>query len=354
MAAWWHRAPELHRRALQQAPERGPARSYRFASGQLELDSDDEPLNRRFSEIYPEGEANGGAAPTTVRLRVRSAEDPSVAAVSFDDPETLDAARFCRELFPDRNYVAGPEGASGWQTLALASSPGEPILAMKGDDVLADRGKTWQPFVANVAVNRVLRLQRDMLFFHAATVAVAGRGLMFLGPKHSGKTTTSLTLASRGHGFLGDEIAGVRCDDRMLVPFRRAASIRSAGPRTERVSRRLDDGRYPEETFPDGSARVLANVADLFPEADAPSVRLSAVLFLRRFSDSPSIEPVAFGMEHVSLLTPLACSMWGVPAGMRVLRLGRLMRDIRCYYLDPGSPDETADLLEHLAKELPV
>src|SRR6185436_16032492 len=103
--------------------------------------------------------------------------------------------------------------------------------------------------------------------FHAASVVVAGRGLLVVGPKASGKTTTALTLASRGHAFLGDEIAAV-CEDRKMLPFRRAASIRT-GMRGARVAQRLGDGAFPAETFPDGSARVLANVAELFPSAAA-------------------------------------------------------------------------------------
>ena len=352
---WWDRAPELLERALRVSPDRIDAIRYRFGNGRLELDSDDGPLNLRFRQIYPEGvvDPEGGRnGPLRVGCTVRSLDEPHVAAIAFEDPEDLDAVEFCRTLFPDRSYIAGPPAAPGWQTISLGGTPLDPLVAMKGNFAIVDRRQVWQPFIANLAVNRVLRLQRDVLFFHAASVRVVDSGIMLVGSKGSGKTTTSLTLASRGHGFLGDEIAAVCVDTREMLPFRRAASIR-AGIRTSRVSQRLAQAAYPAETFPDGSARVLANVADLFPEAVASPAKLTSVFFLRRFASRPAVEQFSFGLEHFHLLTPLGCCMWGVPMGLRMLQMSRLLSEVRCYHLDSGSPDETAELLERVAEGLP-
>jgi hypothetical protein len=54
-ARWWDRAPELLERALQVSADRLDVSRYGFGYGRLELDSDDEPLNLRFRQIYPEG-----------------------------------------------------------------------------------------------------------------------------------------------------------------------------------------------------------------------------------------------------------------------------------------------------------
>jgi hypothetical protein len=354
-STWWQRAPYFIDRALRDSPGQTDTRQYRFGHGRLELDSDDQPLNLRFRQIYPEGpvELPGGRnGSVRVRCTVRSLDEPQVAAIAFEDPEDLDAAEFCRTLFPDRNYIAGPAAAPGWETLSLGESPRDPLVAMKGHYVVADRRQVWQPLIANIAVNRVLRLQRDVLFFHAASTQVADSGVMLVGAKGSGKTTTSLTLASRGHGFLGDEIAAVRAGTGEMLPFRRAASIRT-GIRTSRVTQRLADSAYPAETFPDGSSRVLANVADLFPDANPAPAKLSCVFFLRRFGPRPVVEQFSFGLEHFHLLTPLGCCMWSVPMGMRMLQMSRVLGEVRCYHLDPGSPDETADLLERVVAGLP-
>src|SRR5215471_4182320 len=351
-ARWWDSASELLERALKVSPDRPDVSRYRFGYGRLELDSDDQPLNLRFRQIYQEGivDPEGGhQRPLCVRCTVRSLEEPHVAAIAFEDPEDLDGVAFCRALFPDRSYITGPPAALGWQTISLSERPLEPLVAMRGNFAMVDRQQVWQPFIANLAVNRVLRLQRNVLFFHAASAQIGESGVMLVGSKGSGKTTISLTLASRGHGFLGDEVAAVCADTREMLPFRRAASIR-AGLRTSRVTQRLADGEYPVEIFPDGSARVLANVADLFPDAIASPAKLDTIFFLRGFGSQASVEQFPFGLEKFHLLTPLACSMWGVPTGLRMLQISRMLGEVRCYYLDPGSPDETAELLEQLAK----
>ena len=188
-------------------------------------------------------------------------------------------------------------------------------MALCDNYALVDRRQIWQPFIANYAINRVLRLQREMLFFHAASIGIEGRGVMIVGPKASGKTTTAMALAARGHGFLGDEMAAVHRTTKVMLPFRRAVSIRP-GPRARRVDEHLARCQYPAEVFPDGGERTLVNMGSMFPEAGASRRRrCPAVLFLRQFAERPAAEPFAFGLEHFQMLSPLACSMWGVPVG---------------------------------------
>lgn len=304
---------------------------------------------RRFQEIYPEGADDDAAseAPAHVKCVVRVHDDAALAAVIFDDPEPLDSFAFCQSLFPDRGYVEGPAGADGWRTISSRQNPDAPQVALRDNYALVDRRQIWQPFIANYAVNRVLRLQRELLFFHAASIGIAGRGAMIVGPKGSGKTTTAMALASRGYDFLGDEMAVVHRTTKAMLPFRRAVSIRS-GPRARRVDECLARRQYPQEKFPDGGERTLVNVASMFPEAGASPATLSCVLFLRQFAEHPAVEPFAFGIEHFRMLSPLACSMWGMPAGARMMDLGRLLRGVKCYVLDPGQPEDTADLIERI------
>jgi hypothetical protein len=90
-------------------------------------------------------------------------------------------------------------------------------------------------------------------------------------------------------------------------------------------------------------------MGSMFPEVGAASTPLSCVLFLRKFAERPAAEPFEFGLEHFKMLSPLACSMWGIPVGARIMDLSRLLRGVRCYVLDPGQPEETADLVEQIA-----
>lgn len=304
---------------------------------------------RRFDEIYPEGADDGGASetPTYVKCVVRGHDDAPLAGIIFDDPEPLDSFAFCQHLFPDRGYVEGPLGPDGWRTISPQQSPSEPQIALRDNYALVDRRQLWQPFIANYAVNRVLRLQREMLFFHAASVGMEGRGAMFIGPKTSGKTTTAMALAARGYDFLGDEMAVVHRTNKAMLPFRRAVSIRN-GPCARRVGEQLARRRYPKEKFPDGGERTLVNMASLFPDAGASAATLTCVFFLRQFAEHPTVEPLVFGIEHFRMLSPLACSMWGRSAGAVMMDLSRLLRGVRCYVLEPGQPEDTADLIEQI------
>jgi hypothetical protein len=349
MAAWWQIAPSLLVACFK--PEQQQSKAwYRLARGWLGLDCADDALSRRFQDIYPEGSATGPPPSETVQVTCRVCNHPALplAGIAFDDPEPLDSFAFCRQLFPDRGYVEGPS-AGDWRTIALQASPEQPLIALNENLALVDRQQVWQPFVANYAVNRVLRLQRDILFFHAASVAVDGQGILIVGPKGAGKTTTSLTLAARGWPFFGDEMAAVQRDTKALWPCRRAASLRS-GPRAPRLDERLAGRHYSVEKFPDGGERILVDVGELLPEAEVSPAALSCVLFLRRFAERPKAELFAFGLRHFQMLSPLACSMWGASAGGVIMDVSRLLKGTKCYFLDPGSPEPTADLIEKIAR----
>jgi hypothetical protein len=306
-------------------------------------------LSNRFNEIYPEGAepASAGDSLFQVTCRVGPIEGTTLAAVIFEDSAPLDSFAFCRTLFPDRGYIEGPSGPDGWRTLAMATDPTRPLIALRGLQAIVDREQMWQPFVANYAINRVLRLQRQLLFFHAGSIGINGRGLMITGPKNSGKTTTSMTLASRRHSFLGDEMAAVDTKSGAMFPFRRAASIR-AGIRSSRVDAQMSRHTLRSERFPDGGERILANVGELFPDAETAPATLSSIFFLSGFSAKPSVVPFAFGVEHFHMLSPLACSMWGVAAAARMMDIARLAKRTKCYYLELGEPDPTADLIEQI------
>ena len=349
--AWWLRASDLADQ-IDKAPSK-PSDSlwYKFAQGWLCLISAELTLLSRFNEIYPEGAEHGPPSDTLFKVtcRISPIEGSSLAAIIFDDPEPLDSFEFCRALFPDRGYAEGPAGPDGWRTISINDGSSKPLIALRGPHAIVDLDQVWQPLVANYAVSRVLRLQRHLLFFHAGSIGINGRGLMVTGPKNSGKTTTSMTLASRGHSFLGDEMAAVDKKSGAMFPFRRAASIRT-GPRSSRVDDQITSRSFRSEKFPDGGERVLANIGEMFPDAAPAAATLTSIFFLRGFAAKPAAAPFPFGVEHFHMLSPLACSMWGVPAVTRMMDLARLAGRAKCYFLDLGKPDDTADLIEQIVR----
>jgi hypothetical protein len=342
--AWWLRAPE-RAATLHPLPASAPGDAYRLGDGVLELECEDAPLGDRLRNTYAECRVRPGEDPPGPRVRclVRSADGPAVL-VGFEDPAPLDTIRFAIQLFPDRGYRELPFPSPGWRLLGDAE--GQPLLA--ADDAgtcLVGRTGPWQGLVGSLAVNRVLRLQQDVLFFHAASAVIGGAGLLVTGPKGAGKSTTALTLAAREHGFLGDEVAAVRVGTWDLLPMRRAVSLRP-GPRSRAVEEAR--ARHPgtEEVFPDGTRRVLLQVRDLFPAAAARGARLHAVFFLGSFRERACVRSLAAGPSDVRRLAPLGCTLWGAPPGRRLMHFLQLLSGVRSFLLEPGDPDETADLIE--------
>jgi energy-coupling factor transporter ATP-binding protein EcfA2 len=196
-----------------------------------------------------------------------------------------------------------------------------------------------------------MMIQRDVLFFHAASLAIGGKGVLIFGPKGAGKTTISLALAGRDHSFLGDEYAAVSASDFELLPFRRTASIRE-GPRTEQVDEYLAAHDCQVENNLDGTTRRRACVGEIFPGATPRSAFLTHAFFLSGFASRPGLRRFQPGIESLHLLAPLLCTVWGVPASVRALSFLRLLSRARCYQLEAGGhPDETAALVEQTVEE---
>ena len=340
---WWQAAPELAARIESGRPV-PPAAWYRLGDGWLGVAADNGPFRSRFRTLFGECAGNGPTSgDITVSCQVRSISAPAVALVSFDDPEPLDQVGFARAVFSDRGYEPAPTPHAGWHLF------GDAILAAADRQILVQRGPQWQGFVGSLAVNRVLRLQRDVLFFHAAAAGIGGRGVLIVGTKGSGKTTLALALAARGHAFFGDEITGVRTSTRDVVPIRRAASVR-AGPRSRAVARALASRRFATDRFPDGTTRTRVNVGGVFPDAAARPARVEQIVFLRGFAPAVRHESFAAGPQEARLLTPLACTLWEVAPERRVMHLLSLLAGVRCAFLDVGEPDATARAIEQLVE----
>ena len=203
---------------------------YLFGDGLLGVRSEDAPFQDRFRTIFAECAVSDGPTGTLPRVvcSVEHARDAALTLVHFDDPQPLDAARFATSVFADRAYRVEAE-SGGWTIVGRPDGDDGASIAFRHDAAVAQRDGPWQPLLGNLALNRVLRLQPDVLFLHAAAAVVGGKGLLLAGPKKSGKTTLSTALAARGHGFLGDELSAIRMSTREMLPFRRAMSL-SRGP----------------------------------------------------------------------------------------------------------------------------
>lgn len=299
---------------------------YRLGEGSLGLESVDGALSERFETIYGDcAVAAPGPGPQVV-CRI-SAPDAGRVRIRFEDPEPLDEARFVEAIFPGRAGDLTP-----------------------GGELHASADSEWRPLVANLAVSRLLRLQREIVFFHAASVRIGGRGLMACGPKRSGKTTLALGLAARGHRVLGDEVAALHLADRALVPFRRSLAAR-AGPRSAAAAALLDRSAGAIETYPDGEQRARVAMRDVSPEAPPARTPLTTVVLLRSIVRTTQVRPSAARRELLGALTPLAASLWDRPPGAIAFHLLGMLSAVRVFEIDAGPPDEVVERIERLMEE---
>ena len=291
-----------------------------------------------------EGQADSDLPRVTCTVRVAQGDEVELATIA--DAEPLALADFTLQVFPDRGYRELTPAAPGWRVLALGADDGVSV-AIGSDQVLFRGHDPWRALAGSLAVSRLIRLQRRLLFFHAASVGLGPRGLLVVGPKGAGKTTLSLALAARGHAFLGDEIAGVRLGSLELVPVRRSLAIRT-GPRADAVSQALTRMTAPTEVYPDGSERLRAQAAELFPGPQAADSPLQAIVFLRGFGAVPELEAFEPGPQHLRELTPMGATLWGKSPGRCAFDMMSLLSRSRCYRMVLGGPEESAALIERV------
>lgn len=350
-SAWWQHPSTLVERFRGFDGEAGSCDWYRIVDAFLGIESEDFRLRNRFKELYGEFLRDRPQASERVRslhCRVQVRDDAPAHLVTFTAPEEVRIVDFILDLYHDRGYVEMHEANSDWRSLGVAGTA-RPLLTAKGAHVFVDASQTWQPLVATCAMNWVMRMQRDLLFFHAAAVGIDGAGVLITGGKGAGKSTLSMALAVEGHDFLGDEIAAVRSRTLELSPFRRAVSIRP-GPQARRVEQSLRNGSHSTEQFPDGTTRTRAEAGKLFPRPVADSLPLRCVFFLRDFEKNPRAEAFLPRAQDLSLLAPLPCTFWSVSPSRPMMAIAKLLSSVNCYYLHPGSPEATARLVEEIVR----
>ncbi|MEO8033324.1 MAG: hypothetical protein ABI837_02755 [Acidobacteriota bacterium] len=232
-------------------------------------------------------------------------------------------------------HQAGP-----WIVISFRGDT-RPLFMMRGSDCLFSLDGEWQKAVCIFLFCRYLRMHERYLFFHSSSAGINGHGLMFIGDKGAGKSTTSLALASRGHHFLGDELAAYVPETGMLMPFRRPVGIKP-GPRVEAVER----GLRGAERVVAGPGFVRVDIENLMAVRAPVPQPLHAVIFLRPFEAEPRLVPITAGREEMARLQPIASGFLSASYRQRVFELVRMLAGARVFEFHPGRPDDTAAFLE--------
>ena len=319
------------------------SRTYRLGDAFLRITSEHRPFPERFHRLFAGCEAPPTASDLIVDCTVTCPRGGGESRIALDPSREWDRITAARDLFGDRGWhLSASEPA---EHASLQDAAGSVMLDEVDGVLVARNDQPWEWIVGNLALHRVLMLQPDLAVFHGASVAIAGCGVMILGPKGAGKTTVSLALAARGHSFLGDETAAVRLRSRELVPFRRSLSVRG-GPTSTSVRNVLAETGLATETFPDGTVRTRIDIERLFPLNTAAPVSLSAVVFLGPREAQAELREVRPSREHFAQLGVLRSTMWEAPPAVRVMRLAGMLRATQCFVLHQSDPDSTADALE--------
>ena len=323
----------------------GPA-VFQIGDNHLVLRSADAALADGFVRLYGDCRVDATAARgAAVECVVQPAADSEAVVIDVIDPDPLDIAHFMETAFADRGCRRLPAiPADGWQQ--MQSDEPRVVFEVRGQQVRFPARSAWRALAANLGVGLVVRLQRNIIFLHASAIAIgrARRGVVFIGPKAAGKTTTALGLASRGHAFLGDEIVGVREGSREIVPVLRTISKRD-GPCGTGVDEAIAAMSPARTRYPDGHSRTNIRASRLFSAGLVPS-SLEAIVFLDPVGPVPQLTPVPSSLETASRLTPVTSTLWGRSPTSRAFALVRLLASVPGYRLQLGPPDATSDFLE--------
>jgi hypothetical protein len=321
---------------------------YRVADGYLALNCDHAPVTERWREIYHDCRCSGPAAGSpAIQCIIRTQSSPSIVRLDVRDTSSpIDPIAFTLRTDPEQRYLESP-AQGDWRFLARSAEPDVPVAAFREDTVLMDLQAPWEAFLAHYCFHRALRLQRDVMVFHAASLSMGGKGLMLVGPKGAGKTTISMTLAAMGGHFFGDEFAGIRRSTFELLPFRRALSIRE-GPATPKVRTAVESGKYEPQVYADGTIRYRIPPSQVLGDPTPTPAPLGAIYFLRDFAESARVTAFKPGLEHLRWLTPLGSSVAENVPSQTISNFLALLRHARCYFIEPGgTPESTAEAILH-------
>lgn len=269
-------------------------------------------------------------------------------------PHPVDAMLGFFQVIREKQYAEQPCRQAGWRQ--IRRDDGAQFLASDGADARISMAVADYELVVNCIVTMVQCAQPGVLFVHSGSVGIAGRGALIIGGTGGGKSTLALTLAIRGHRFLGDDVAAVRLATRELLPFPKSAGLRD-GPVADELGPRIEPGRYRVAPARDGRIRTLLRVRDFFPWNSTAPVPLTYAFVLGPRSDRARLrpfEPHLGELDHLKSMVIEAVPSWGASPGrdlMKFLTVIDLLSGLRCYLLESGTPHDSARVIEEAMEE---
>lgn len=330
-------------------------RQYRFGDCALTLDCDYEPLTAALDDTYADCEVSMRTDEPHVTCHVRAAG--TAVQLRFENtpllPSLCEAGAMILKPRLEHCHFELDRDAAGRETI-IDSRSDVTLLSAAGDrEVVFHPAAEPDDFLLNFVVAIAQLAQLEALFVHGGGVALDGCGALIIGSSGTGKSTTTAAVAALGHVFLGDETVIVHTATDELQSFRRALKMRP-GPRSATVAGRLSSVPFKIRKDAVGIDCTFVQPSRLF-RVDGDRVPLTHVFFLREFSKRATLTRFAPSLpEHLELLQPLTMSMSAIASwpflppqrAMRFARIARTFARAQCYFVDLGTPDETAAEIE--------
>lgn len=362
---WLDRAPSLAQEAEERLQQSANVACFRIGDACLEVISNHEPFCAELTSLYGDcrvTECQPGLSRICCRVS-RFAGLPFLF-LAFDGVDLADpfetACTPIRLMKHMQRYAEVSSPLPGWRVLVNVTVGNRLLLASDGRLVLINLAEAPPGFAVDCVVGTVQRTQTGVLFLHAACVGISGSGVLLMAPSRSGKTTTALALASRGHRLLGDDVAPVRLPTREVIPLLKAATLR-AGPlpaALEGLKDRVRLGTHTVAVATDDNARLLVRLAGITPFTGGEPLPLRFAFLIDGFANqsaSVSFEPTLREMRKLRPIIGETTLPWGISPGrdlINFLKIVHLLSNLRCYTLklQLGSPDESAIFIEKLVE----
>ncbi|MGI8908206.1 MAG: hypothetical protein ACR2IE_17170 [Candidatus Sumerlaeaceae bacterium] len=206
-----------------------------------------------------------------------------------------------------------------------------------------------------VEMNAALALldhHEQVLTVHAGLLSRMSRGVIIVGPSHSGKSTLSCALWHSGWQLLADDVAVLDCARREATPLLRRVSLRD--PSRELLGEDFWDQMTNAESCDRTAEGYVFHPDELTAISRARSTPVSAVLFLAR-NGAPELAPAEAQLidpvQALLALAPYTNSLQRTDLGTTMRRLGPLLNGVRAYDLARGPLDEMIATVERVTSD---
>ena len=270
----------------------------------------------------------GARTPHAVTIAVADSE----ITVRFDDAR-------CAALFSERYADQQVGGPAPLVHYVVHTTTGYLFWSPGGVAWTWARGRLGAGAVAFLAdataITALINSSPHLLTFHAAAVAIQGVAAAIAGDSGAGKTTSAIACARRGMGLYSDELCVLRGGK--VMPFARTLHIRTGGLQLLALDA-IDGELMPVR---DG---VNVRISTLFGwRAIPPPAPLRAVFLLSGREEHPELRRVAWFDVAPALIRSME-SNDATPL-QRIARVLAVLREVECFRLVLGPPDETALLV---------